>query len=152
VESGLFGALGKEPDREAAERFHAAMPLVRERASYLPEIPARLGYLFAEPPVPPAAEFIPRKGDLPGAIALLKRGRELVPVLAGLEEVAAEALVKERAEAAGVKPGDLLTPLRAAITGARVSPPLFGSLRLLGAESSLERVDRALAALEGGGQ
>jgi glutamyl-tRNA synthetase len=40
-----------------------------------------------------------------------------------------------------------MMPLRVAITGARVSPPLFGSLRILGAEKSLARVDRALAAL-----
>jgi glutamyl-tRNA synthetase len=41
-----------------------------------------------------------------------------------------------------------MMPLRAAITGARVSPPLFGSLRILGAARSLARVDRALKALE----
>jgi len=35
-------------------------------------------------------------------------------------------------------------PLRVAITGSRVSPPLFGSLRILGAERSGERVQRAL--------
>jgi glutamyl-tRNA synthetase len=46
-----------------------------------------------------------------------------------------------------VKLGDLMMPLRVAITGARVSPPLFGSLRILGAERALGRVDAALEAL-----
>ena len=41
-----------------------------------------------------------------------------------------------------------MMPLRVAITGSRVSPPLFGSLRLLGVDSSLNRVDRALQLLE----
>ena len=67
------------------------------------------------------------------------------PAEAGDEE--AEALVKARAEEAAVKLGDLLMPLRVAITGARVSPPLFGSVRILGAERAIARVDRALEAL-----
>jgi len=37
-----------------------------------------------------------------------------------------------------------MMPLRVAITGSRVSPPLFGSIRLLGEMKSLARVDRAL--------
>jgi glutamyl-tRNA synthetase len=41
-----------------------------------------------------------------------------------------------------------MMPLRVAITGQRVSPPLFGSLRLLGSEKALARVDRALESLE----
>jgi glutamyl-tRNA synthetase len=59
----------------------------------------------------------------------------------------AEAIIKAAAEKAGVKLGDLMMPLRVAITGARVSPPLFGSLRILGAERSMTRVDAALEAL-----
>jgi len=38
-------------------------------------------------------------------------------------------------------------PLRVAITGSRVSPPLFGSLRILGAQEALARVDKALIKL-----
>jgi glutamyl-tRNA synthetase len=40
-------------------------------------------------------------------------------------------------------------PLRVAITGSRVSPPLFGSLRILGAKCCEERVRRALGKLGG---
>ena len=41
-------------------------------------------------------------------------------------------------------------PLRVAVTGSRVSPPLFGSVRLLGVQRCLARIDRALAALDAG--
>jgi glutamyl-tRNA synthetase len=51
------------------------------------------------------------------------------------------------AEKRGVKLGDLMMPLRVAITGSRVSPPLFGSLRLLGAELAQQRVQLALEKL-----
>ncbi|MDR1970311.1 MAG: glutamate--tRNA ligase [Treponema sp.] len=148
VKAGLFGGPGREPDGEQRELFVRAMPLIRERLGFLTEAASRLGYLFSEPALPPPEEFIPKKGDLAAAAALLRRGRELLRPLAeaaGDEE--AEALIKDYAEKNGIKLGDLLMPLRVAVTGARVSPPLFGSLRLLGPERSLARVDRALAAL-----
>jgi glutamyl-tRNA synthetase len=147
AEAGLFGAKGDEGNAEDRAVFTAAMPLIKERVSFLSEIPGKLGYLFGEPPVPAAEEFIPRKSDLTKAIRLLELGRDLTAPLAGLSDTEAEALVKERAETEGVKLGDLLMPLRLAVTGARVSPPLFGSIRLLGAERSLVRVDRALKVL-----
>ncbi|HUX20684.1 MAG TPA: glutamate--tRNA ligase, partial [Spirochaetia bacterium] len=46
------------------------------------------------------------------------------------------------------KLGDLLMPVRVAATGTRVSPPLFGSLRLLGEPTVLDRIDRAIAFLK----
>jgi glutamyl-tRNA synthetase len=148
VEAGLFGGPGKAPGPEERRAFTAAMPLVKERASFLREIPEKLDYLFAEPPVPAAAEFIPKKADLAHTISLLRLGRELLGDLAALDDDAAEALVKAKAEGAGVKLGDLLMPLRVAVTGKRVSPPLFGSIRILGAETCLARADRALGVLE----
>jgi glutamyl-tRNA synthetase len=148
--SGLFGAPGREPDESQREIFTRAMPLIRERLVYLTEAAPKLGYLFREPAIPPAEEFFPKKADLAAATALLRRGRDLVTALAETaDDGGAEALVKDYAEKNGIKLGDLLMPLRVAITGARVSPPLFGSLRILGAETSLARVDRALAALAG---
>jgi glutamyl-tRNA synthetase len=148
LRDGLFGGPGREPDKKQRDIFTRAMPLIRERLVYLTEAAPKLGYLFSEPALPPAEEFIPKKADLAAAVALLRRGRELVkPLAETADDGEAEALIKDYAEKNAVKLGDLLMPLRVAITGARVSPPLFGSLRILGAERSLERVDRALEAL-----
>jgi glutamyl-tRNA synthetase len=149
---GLFGQAGAAPDAGQRALFVQAMPLVKERAVFLREIPAKLGYLFSEPPVPPPEEFIPKKSTLTEAARLLAMGRELA--LAAFDkadgaafDAVAEVLAKEMAEKENVKLGDLLSPLRVAVTGARVSPPLFGSLRLLGRDRCLERIDRALNAL-----
>ena len=40
----------------------------------------------------------------------------------------------------GLKPRLAFTPLRIAVTGRRVSPPLFESMELLGRESTLARI------------
>jgi glutamyl-tRNA synthetase len=149
ITAGLFGN-GIDPTEPTAEQrntFTAAMPLIKERLVFLHEAPEKLGYLFSEPAIPPAEEFFPKKSDLERTITLLKLGRKLVKPMAESNDEDAEAVAKAASEKAEIKLGDLLMPLRVAITGARVSPPLFGSLRILGAEKSLARVDKALAAL-----
>ena len=37
-----------------------------------------------------------------------------------------------------------MMPVRMAVTGSRVSPPLMGSILILGVEKSIERVKRTL--------
>jgi glutamyl-tRNA synthetase len=152
VEEGLFGYLGQAPDPAQEKLFIAAMPLVKERVNFLTEISAKIKYLFGEITLPEPGEFLPKKVDLQGTIGLLKKGRELVDSLAPIaNDEAAEAATKAFAEKEGLKLGDLMMPLRVAITGARVSPPLFLSLRLLGINTALARVDEALKLLEKSG-
>jgi len=150
-----------EPMRKQRALYTAAMELVRERANFLQEIPEKLGYLFSDPELPAADEFIPKKSDLASTIALLRMGCDLIRAFfpggtaeggtnageyVGDEE--AERIVKEKAEQENVKLGDLLMPLRVAITGARVSPPLFASIRLLGADKCHARIDASLSMLQ----
>ncbi|MDR2343915.1 MAG: glutamate--tRNA ligase [Spirochaetaceae bacterium] len=148
VRDGLFGEPGSPPDTRQLALFNAAAPLVKERAVFLSDIPEKLAYLFSEPPVPETSEFIPKKSSLEDTRRLLNLGRSLTARTAGSDDEGAERLAKETAEKEGVKLGDLLMPLRVAITGSRVSPPLFGSIRLLGAETCLARIDRALEKLD----
>ena len=149
AEAGLFGEPGQKPDLTQEELYVKAMPLVKERAEYLAEIPGKLTYLFSEPPIPPNEEFIPKKADLPAAVELLKKAQTISGALSEFSsDEEAETFIKSFAEKEGLKLGDLLMPLRVAITGTRVSPPLFGSLRLLGKEKTFMRVRRAIIALE----
>ncbi|MDR1803187.1 MAG: glutamate--tRNA ligase, partial [Treponema sp.] len=151
AEAGLFGGkeqAAKQPTQQQREIFTAAMPLVKERLVFLSEVPEKLAYLFNEPEIPEAQEFIPKKCDLAKTIELLRVGLELTrPLAEAPNDEAAENFIKAEAERREVKLGDLMMPLRVAITGSRVSPPLFGSLRILGAERSIERVQRALEKL-----
>ena len=59
---------------------------------------------------------------------------------AGIEEV-----LRGLAEELELKPRQAFGPIRAAVTGSRVSPGLFESLELLGREESLARLDAAIA-------
>jgi glutamyl-tRNA synthetase len=59
-----------------------------------------------------------------------------------------EAALRQLAEERGWKAGDLFMAIRVAVTGKTATPPLFDTLVALGYERSLERLDRARAALE----
>jgi len=60
-----------------------------------------------------------------------------------------EQAFKDHAAAIEWKLGDLLMPLRVSLTNRKVSPPLFAMMVLLGKECSVERISRALTALQG---
>ena len=55
--------------------------------------------------------------------------------------------VNDKAEELGVKLGDFMMPIRMAVTGSRVSPPLIGSIAVLGKERALARIEKTLATL-----
>jgi glutamyl-tRNA synthetase len=149
LDAGLFGGAGKPPDSGQEALFVRAMPLVKERAVFLTEIPAKLAYLFSVPPVPDRQEFVPKKGTIEDALSSLEKALPLVADLVTVDDAEAEALVKAECEKNAVKIGDFLMPLRVAITGSRVSPPLFGSMRLLGADECAARIKKALESPHG---
>jgi glutamyl-tRNA synthetase len=118
----------------------AAMPLVHERINTLSESVAMLGFLFVD------EESFTRTDEIDDA------GREVVQAsydaLAALGEwttAAIEAALRDTlVEGLGLKPRHAFGPVRVAVTGSRISPPLFESLELLGRERSLRRLQAAL--------
>ena len=93
-----------------------------------------------------AIEKVLRKQDGQGLTAL----RELHPILAGLGEWTAAALetaVKGYCEQRRMALGKVAQPLRVAVTGTTVSPPIFESLEFLGRERTLARMERCLGSV-----
>ena len=130
-------------DRERV-LLDAGAPLVQERMNLLREAPGMLGFLFTEAV---AVEDDARAALRDDAASVLDAAR---PALAdGAFEAGA---LQDRLHAAvvdglGLKPRVAFTPLRVAVTGRRVSPPLFESMELLGRDRVLARVDALRATL-----
>ena len=123
------------------------MPLIKERLKYLTEAAEMVHFLFTEPAVPAADQIIPKKLDLAKTKEVLEASKEFVKALPNLDHEGSETLAREMAEKLGVKLGDFMMPIRMAVTGSRVSPPLMGSIMILGVERSLERIERTLQTL-----
>jgi glutamyl/glutaminyl-tRNA synthetase len=93
---------------------------------------------------PDAIEKILLKGEKQGLQAL----RKVREVLAGVSDWTAHALeedVKKFCESSALGLGKVAQPIRLAISGSTISPPIFASLELLGKEQSLRRIDQCLA-------
>ncbi|MFZ0531027.1 MAG: glutamate--tRNA ligase [Propionicimonas sp.] len=141
---------GQWPDAPPArdvELLRAAVPLIQERLVLLSEAVPKLAYLFT-----PDADLVIDPE------ALAKAGSDAAAVvqaattaLAGLGEWSHEAIQAALREALveglGLKPKFAFGPVRLAVTGSNVSPPLFESMELLGRRSSLARLERLAAAL-----
>ena len=136
----LTEVLRAEPTAAQRELVRLATPLVQERMQLLSESEGMLAFLFVaddelQVAEDAAASLTP---DAPAAldasvIALQELGEWRA---ADIEAALRAALV----EGMGLKPKVAFGPLRVAVTGRRVSPPLFESMEILGRESSLARV------------
>src|SRR5262245_1162135 len=87
------------------------------------------------------------KNLLKGERAGLKVLQELRSRLAGAADwspAALDALIRGYAESSGLGLGKVAQPLRVALTGGTISPPIFDTLSFLGRDRALARLDRAL--------
>ena len=132
---------------EVKQTLIGLMPLIQERLKFLTEAAEMVRFMFTEPAVPPVEQLVPKKLDAAKTKEVLERAKTFVAVIfeRGYEE--AEAFAKAEAESLGVKLGDFMMPIRMAVTGSRVSPPLIGSIAVLGREKALARIARAVATL-----
>ena len=139
------GVVGDPVHDSDAQLLELAMPLVAERINKLTEAPDMLGFLFVD-----EGEFTRDPADVEKLLD--DAGRQVVQAshdalqdlpqwsTAAIQEALQAALV----DGLGLKPRHAFGPVRVAITGRRVSPPLFESMELLGRDRSLGRLQSAL--------
>ncbi len=121
----------------------AAAPLVHERMTVLTETVDMLGFLFVDDLERDRADVEKLLANDEG-LAVVKASHDALAALgtwdtASIEEALRAALI----DGLGLKPRNAFGPVRVAITGRRISPPLFESLELLGREQSLARLAEA---------
>ena len=144
------GLLPDEPTPQQRDLVRAATPLVNERMQVLSEAEGMLGFLLVDDyrfsvDTEDAAKTLTAEA-IP-ALAAAIEALEGLPTweTAGIEQALRAALV----EGLGIKPKNAFGPVRVAVTGRRVSPPLFESLELLGRDTTLRRLS-AGATVAGG--
>jgi glutamyl-tRNA synthetase len=137
------GVLPEQPSAEQLALLGAATPLVQTRMQLLGEAPAMLGFLFLADAAPTVEEdaLAAVSKDAEVSVAVLDAA---TAALATLEPWAAEPIDAALRDAIvtglGLKPKVAFTPLRVAVTGRRVSPPLWESMELLGRDATVARL------------
>jgi len=142
------GLLGSPVSDAQLELVAAAAPLVQERSATLVEAADLLGFLlvpdhhFEVDPAAAAKQLTPSAAPVLDAAVSVLSGLASWTA-AGVQDVLEAALV----DGLGLKPRVAYGPVRVAVTGRTVSPPLFESIALLGPERTLARLQAARAGL-----
>jgi glutamyl-tRNA synthetase len=133
---------GLPQDRTLLERI---VPIIQERLQRLADAPPQIAFFWREPDINPAsaerfltAEFLPALEAYVAALEALTSW-EAEPIKEAMFAVA---------EGLGLKKKLAFQPVRVAVMGSHIGPPLFESLEILGREKSLERIRRRLNALQ----
>ncbi|HET7532060.1 MAG TPA: glutamate--tRNA ligase, partial [Nocardioidaceae bacterium] len=135
------GVLGEEVTSDQRALLAEAAPLVHERMGTLGEAVEMLGFLFVD-----ESRFERDPADSEKMLdedgrAVVKAAHDALAGLGSWETTAIEAALRQAlVEDLGLKPRHAFGPVRVAVTGRRISPPLFESLELLGRERSLSRL------------
>jgi len=135
------GIIGETLDDRERALIAAAAPLVQERVQLLGDVPGLLGFLFRDD-VEYADDALASLPANAGEVLVASvNALELVPHAEFAAASVQDALQKALIEELGLKPRVAYGPLRVAVSGRRVSPPLFESMELLGKSESIRRLD-----------
>ncbi|HIE21803.1 MAG TPA: glutamate--tRNA ligase [Acidimicrobiia bacterium] len=135
------GTLGRTLTEEEWERFVLVAPLVQERTKLAPEIGEQVRFLFSDISYDKRSWQKVMAKD--GVGRVLDEGLARLSALESWEVSEIEAALRRIPEELGIGAGKAFQPLRVAVTGSSVSPPLFESMAALGREQTLARIERA---------
>lgn len=149
IEAGLTT---KEAIKENEEWYEKLYPLVAERMKRLTEAPEKLAFIFDGPTVKLDEKSVQKN--------LLKEGCRADEVLRKVRAILADESIpwqcdplqdtcRELVDSLGLKAKLFFQPIRVAVTGSQVSPPLFESIELMKRSDVVARIDYTLSEVFG---
>ena len=140
-----FVAADLEVDNDTLLRV---TPLIRERLVTLDDSLAFASFFFKETVEPDLEDLIGKGLDAKQSAEIARKACEILASLPELVHETAEPPLREFVETSGLNAGQVFGILRVAVTGQKVSPPLFESMEIIGKEKVLQRLWNAVAVLE----
>jgi glutamyl-tRNA synthetase len=137
------GLTADPPTDEQTTTVRRVIEASGDRLKVSGDILAYADFFLAEDPAMDA-EAVAKRLAKPGVRQQLEAFAAALRAVEPFDPGPLEAALKATADVAGAKPGDLVHPVRVAITGRSVGPGLYDCLAILGREASLARIARAL--------
>lgn len=131
--------LGRALDAHEVEAYETMAPLIQERAKRLTEAAQQVRFLFVEDVSYDEGSW-DKVMSKPEARIALEEATARLDGLEGWNASAIEEALRTMLDELGVSASKGLQPVRVAVTGSSVSPPLFESLAALGRDRALERL------------
>ena len=123
-------------------------PLIRERLVTLDDSISFAGFFFKETIEPNPQDLIAKGLDAKQSADVARKAYGILTALPDLSHQIAEPPMREFVEKSGLTPNQVFGIVRVAVTGQKVSPPLFESMEIIGKEKVLERLQKAIEILE----
>jgi glutamyl-tRNA synthetase len=123
-------------------------PLIRERLVTLDDALAFAGFFFKEQVDPPVEDLLGKNMNAAQSAAAARQALDILSSLDHISVATAEPPLRALAETLGLQAGQLFGILRVAVTGQKVSPPLFESMEVIGKPTVIQRVQQAIERLE----
>jgi glutamyl-tRNA synthetase len=125
--------------------LRALVPLIKERMKKLTDAITLADFLFTDDLEYDPQLLIGKGMDAPSTLAALRAAQSVLEKYTVFDdEEKIEAELRAAADQLGMKYAQFFGALRVAVTGKTVSPPLMGSIRLVGRERTLRRLARAM--------
>jgi glutamyl-tRNA synthetase len=136
----LHQAIGRNLSAHEKEIFMAILPELKSRATTLVELAQNAVFLFVQPTsyTEKAQKFLQKAADLLPSLLENMQSWEM------WEADQVQTYCEEFAASHNVKLGEVMNPLRAAITGSHASPSMFHLLPLLGKKECLIRLQMVI--------
>ncbi len=141
------GILGKDVPPEVKEYTLRILQQLQARLKLVADVVDLAQYFFKDD-FPYQMEVVQKVVTNPQVKDMLNYVKEVVEAAPKLDEEHLKPQFQEGLQRFGVKMGELIQPIRMALTGTNVSPGIYDVLELLGKEQVLVRIDRALAMLK----
>jgi len=123
-------------------------PLIRERLVTLDDCLAFAAFFFEEEVTPNPQDLIAKGLDARQSAEIARRSYEILAALPEISHSVAEPPMREYVEKSGLSANQVFGTIRVAVTGQKVSPPLFESMEIIGREKVLQRLQKAITILE----
>ncbi len=133
---------------EKCDKLVRVVPLIQERLKTLKDAAPLVDFIFQDIAVPDKESLIGPKLEQHLSLYALKESKRVIEGLPAFDAESLESALRALAAELNLKPGQLFTPLRNAVSNKPVTPPLFGTMSVLGRDVTVERIDRAIAALQ----
>ncbi len=124
------------------------IPLIRERLITLNDSIDFAGFFFKEAVEPNAEELIAKGLDAKQSADVARKAYEILAALPSLSHAVAEPPMRALVEKLALNPNQVFGIIRVAVTGQKVSPPLFESMEIIGQAKVLERLQKAIEMLD----
>jgi len=122
--------------------------LIRERLVTLDDCLAFASFFFKEDVQPNPEDLIAKGLDAKQSAEIAKKVYEILVTLPDISHQTAEPPLRAYVESSGLSANQVFGVLRVAVTGQKVSPPLFESMEIIGTENVLQRLKMAIEMLE----